>query len=299
MDLENVRLLLEVIERGSVHGAARQLRVSRSMLRRRLEALEAETGCELFVANASGVVLTPSGAVIADEGRALLEQSARMLATAKAAQQPSAALRIVVPIGMPDVVRVELLQALRATSPGVRVHERERADPLSHLHEPFELMFHFGAPPSYGTWFSRVLHRVRLVPLASQAYRDARGRPSSVDALREHLLLSWRRPGADPLAWPRLAGGSMPVEPVFVSDNPQLLHRAAQRGLGILLGSPAPFSYAEPTPLFPVLEDAIADEAAIRLLSPLPVNVDPRMRAVVQGVLDFLDSNAVLEHRSA
>ncbi len=293
MDLENIRLLLQVVELGSVQRAARQLGIARSVLRRRLQSLEAETGCELFVGNSSGVALTASGSVVAKDGRALLERSARMLAAAKSAEpRADGTVRMIIPVGMPDHVRVQLLQALRATNPELRVHEREVCDPLAHLHEPFELMFHLGPAPTEGDWFARTLRVLRLVPIASQAYLEARGRPATPEELAGHDLLNWRRPGPHPRAWPRTSGGAVWVDPVFESDSPHMLHRAAQRGLGILLGSSDPIFMADSTPLIPVLEDAIRDELAIRVLSPLPVNVDARLRAVLAGLQGFLDQVA-------
>lgn len=289
VDLESVRLLIRVVEAGSVHGAARQLGLSRSLLRRRLDALESELGCELFVANATGVVLTTAGAIVARDGRELLERSARMVSSAKdATTRAEGVLRIVVHVGMPDVVRSQLFGALRATSPGLRIHEYEASDPLAHLGEPFDLMFHLGPAPTHGEWFSRALRVHRLVPIASSEYLADHGTPTTTDDLGDHALLSWRRPGSDPMAWPLRRGGTLSVAPVLVSDNANLLHRAAQQGLGILLGSPDPAMLPEATPLVPVLEELIATEETIRVLSSLRVQADPRMRAVLEGIEAFL-----------
>ena len=291
MDLSNIRLLLKVAEVGSVHAAARQLGIARSVLRRRLLALEAETGCELFSANASGVILTPSGSIIAAEGRLLLERSARMLAAAKALEpRPEGVLRIIIPAGMPDVVHVSLVRALRERHPGLRVHEREVADPHAHLQTPFDLMFHFGPPPSYGDWYSRIVKRLRLVPVASEAYFSAHGRPASPAELSRHAIVGWRRPGADPLEWPLQSGGTVSVEPMVVSDNVQFVHRAAQEGVGILLGSPDTAFLVGPTELVPTLENAVSVEETIRVLSPLPESVDPRIAALLAGIQQFLEA---------
>lgn len=291
MNLGNIRLLLKVAEVGSVHAAARQLGIARSVLRRRLLDLEAETGCEVLSSHASGVVLTPSGAIIAEEGRLLLERSARMLAAAKAAEpRPEGILRIVNPVGMPDFVHVALVRALRETHPGLRVHETEAADPHAHLQTPFDLMFHFGPPPAYGDWYSRIVKRLRLVPVASESYLAAHGKPASPADLSHHAILGWRRPGTNPLAWPLLSGGTVAVEPLVVSDNVQFVHRAAQAGVGILLGSPDASFLVGEARLEPVLDDAIEVEETIRVLSPLPESMAPRIRPVLAGIKQFLEA---------
>ena len=291
MDLEGIRLLLQVVELGSVHRAAHQMRVSRSMLRRRLNDLENDAGCRLLVTSAAGVSLTPAGAVIVNEGREVLDRAARMLASARATtSRPDGVLRIIVPAGMPTAPRAQMMQLLRASSPGLRVHELESADPLSRLHEPFDLMFHYGPPPSHGQWFSRVVRSTRLAPVASQAYLDAHGRPETLDDLARHTLLSWQRPGSDPRAWPCIGGGDFAVEPYTASNNPVLLHLAAQDGVGILLGSDDPVFMTTSTPLVRVLDDLIGEEVALRVLSPSPTNVDPRLRAPLEAMRATLDS---------
>ena len=286
-------MLLEVADVGSIHGAARRLGIARSALRRRLADLEAETGCELFSANASGVVLTRSGAILADEGRALLARSARMLAAAQAAKErPEGVLRIISPVGVPDLAHVSLVRVLCEMHPGVRVHEVEAAEPHAHLHSPFDLMLHFGPPPSHGEWYSRILKRVRLVPIASEAYFAAHGRPASPADLSRHRILGWRRPGADPAVWPLLDGGTVTVEPLVVSDNGQFVHRAAQEGVGILLGNPEGAFLEGPTQLVPTLDDVIGVEETIRVLSPVPASSDPRVVAVLAGIHALLDGIA-------
>ncbi len=265
--------------------------MSRSQLRRRLDTLELEAGCEILVATPSGVVLTPAGAVIAAEGRDLLERAARMLAAARAGERQTAGtIRVILPLGVPDAVRLPLLRSLIASAPALSVHEREVSDPLAHLHEPFELMFHLGPPPAHGQWFSRTLRRLKLVPLASEAYLASRGRPTSTDDLASHTLLAGAALEAIPSPGDAWAGGAVAVEPVLVSDNAQLLHRAMQAGLGILLGSADPIILSGPEPVVTVLEDQLADEDAMRLLSPLPVDVDARARTLVEGVHAFLAS---------
>ena len=291
MDLEGIRLLLQVVESGSVHRAARQLRVSRSMLRRRLQDLETDAGCQLLVNSAVGVSLTPAGAVIANEGREVLERAARMLASARATtSRPEGVLRVIVPAGMPTAPRAQIMQLLRASSPGLRVHELESSDPLSRLHEPFDLMFYHGPRPSHGQWFSRVVRSMHLVPVASQAYLDAHGRPETLADLTRHTLLSWARPDSDPRAWRCKAGGDVAVEPYTVSNNPMLLHLAAQNGVGILLGSDDPMLMTTSTPLVRVLDDLIGEDVALRVLSPSPMNVDPRLKTPLDAILATLDS---------
>ena len=48
MDWENIRYFRALVETGSVAAAARELGVERTTVTRRIQALERETGLELF-----------------------------------------------------------------------------------------------------------------------------------------------------------------------------------------------------------------------------------------------------------
>jgi len=293
MDLEGIKLLLKVVELGSVQRAAHQLGLPRSSLRRKLDNLQAGIGRELLVSNAVGVALTPAGAVVLEEGRGLLEHYERMVAAAKSTLSTTPGnVRVMVPVGMPDAARIAVLRSLMAITTGMCVEETEHEEPLSQLHERFDLMFHFGEPPDRGNWFSRVLIRARLVPLASEAYLQRHGRPSSVADLAGHRLLSWVVRGSNPREWPLWSGGGVPIEPIFCSSNGQLMHRLAQEGVGVLLGNPDALLLPGTTPLVPLLGDEIGGEITFRCLSPVPSDADPRTRTVLKLIQAFLTSMA-------
>ena len=296
MDLENLRLFMKVVEVGSIQGAAHSMGVSRSSLRLRLDNLEAEVGSRLYVPSPAGITLTHAGRVVLEEGRDLLERYARLVAAAKADNAgPVGKLRMLLPIGMPELAGIGLIRGLNAVAPGLCVEESQYDDPPAHIHDPFDLMFYFGDPPESGQWFSQVLHRHRLVPLASEAYLEEHGKPQSAADLARHRLIAWRVGKWDPMEWPLHSGGSLRIRPVFCSPNAQLVHHAAQEGLGILLGSSDPTLLPTPTPLLPVLEDVIGRELVFRCLSPVPSSAHPSSRAVLKNIQDFVSSIAADE----
>lgn len=290
VDLEGVRLLIRIVSAGSIQGAAEQAGIPRSSLRRKLENLEATVGCELFVRGTSGVSLTPAGAVVLAEGRALLESYERMVRTAKSAKgAPAGILRVITPVGVPLARRIPLIRMTMELAPELRVEEIERPEPLEHLHDPFDLMFYMGDPPSRGSWYGRLVRRMRLVPLASEAYLERHGRPSSVEDLAHHRLISWRAVKGATRAWPLRSGGTVEVTPIHASHNAILVHRMAQEGLGIVLGDPDPKMRDAPGRLIPVLEHEVGAELAMRYLAPQPGEMDPRTRAILEPIFAALD----------
>lgn len=290
MDIETLRALITVVETGSIHGAARAMGLSRSLIRRRLESLEAELGVPLLHRSAVGVALTPAGSVALDRGRPLLEGALALVADARAAaQQGSGVIHVIEPPGMPLTARAQALVAIRTALPELRVTVRQVEDPMAHLHEPCDLILHEGPPPDRNTWFSRVLVRPRLRAVASPRYLEAHGTPQTVADLETHHVICWRRPGQRADAWPLIAGGSVTVAPWFVSPDPLVLWAVATAGGGIFLAPDIPLVVGSSTPpLIPVLLDQVGGEMMFRASSRIPSTADSRVRGVLEQVQGLL-----------
>lgn len=292
MDHENLRVLLQIVDSGSFQGAARILNLTRSMLRRRVDLLEAEVGVPLLHRNATGVQLTAAGSIVVQQGRFVLESAHTLLADARAAADNAIGMvRIMEPIGMPVTGRVQTLLATHAAVPKLKIIVRHVEDPLVHLHEPCELVLHDGRIPEKANWFSRILVRLNLQALASSAYLQARGVPQRISDLTHHDILGWKRPRQPVDEWPLLVGGALKVAPWFVSPDFTLLQTLALQGGGIVLAPHSPFIY-EPQAerLVPVLEDQIGAELVFRVSSPNPTHADSRTRAVLEQIHASLKS---------
>lgn len=280
-----------MVDTGSIQGAARQLGVSRSVVRRCLEELEAEIGAPLLHRDPSGVRLTAAGAVTLDRARSLLDSARALVEDARAAEGEAWGLvRVIEPVGMPLAVQATAILAARLAMPNQRIAIRHVENPLADLSQPFELMLHEGPAPDRNTWFSRVITRVRLSLLASRAYLEQRGTPRSPEELAGHDALGWTRPGHPPGEWPLLGGGAVHTTPWFSSSDPQLLITLARRGGGLLLAPPALFA-DEPDgeDLRPVLQDQVGAELVFRATTPFPTRADPRTRDTVALIIAQLE----------
>ena len=287
MDLRDLRLLLDVVEEGSVHSAARKLRLPRSTLRRRLENLEADVGSPLLVRGVAGVALTPAGAVVVEEGRLLLERGQRMRARAAASEGRAAGrVRVFVPIGMKREFRLAVSAGLRAVNPDLCVVERECEDPLRLLHEPFDFMIYFGASVPEGDWYSRVIIRAPLRLLASPGYLSRAGAPQTPSELAAHPVAVWSGAGHEPDVLPLLDGGTLPVRPWFVSNNLEMAMDSVLAGMGIAMGP----IFGDMRGLVPVLEHVVGTEQIVRALSPHASSRDARVRAVQENINRFVAS---------
>ena len=291
MDVEKLKVLLQIAESGSIQGAARQLGVSRSFLRRSLEVLEADVGAPVLHRDASGARLTAAGAVLVEQGRAVVESWQALLANARAATSgPTGVVRSFEPIGGPLGLRVAGLMATHAVAPHLRLVVRHVEQPLGLSREPFELMLHEGPPPDRNEWFSRVVTRAPLRLVASQGYLEQRGRPMSVADLVHHDTIGWQRPGHPGDEWPLLGGGTVHVSPWVVSSDHMMLEALAAAGGGILLTVRSPV--IDPPAgdvLVPVLEEQVGGEFTLRATTPFPSRADPSTREALRLIVEHLE----------
>lgn len=292
MDIRHLSVFFQVVEAGSVQGAARKSGLSRSALRRSVDELEALIGAPLFHRDPSGVRLTPAGMVTLEEGRGLLQAADGLLANARAAEREAwGTLRVIEPLGIPLAMHVEVLLTAHMTLPRQKILIRQSEDPLRNLHEPFELMLHDGPAPDRNSWFSRVILRTHLRPVAAPEYLERRGRPRTVEELADHDILGWSRPGHPPGQWPLLAGGTVEVNPWLVTSDASLLATVALKGGGILLVPPAPFFVdVQGEPFETVLEDKIGGDLVFRVTTPFPHRADARTRETLEMILAHLES---------
>ncbi|WP_217546321.1 LysR substrate-binding domain-containing protein [Streptomyces sp. GbtcB6] len=137
MELRTLRYFVAVAEELHFGRAAARLHMSQPPLSRAIKALETEIGARLFERSPAGVALTPVGAVLLDEARALLDQADRLRVRVATAAGAGAGVLTVGLLGDstdPGVRR--LAHAYRERHPGVeiRIRETDLTDPTCGLH---------------------------------------------------------------------------------------------------------------------------------------------------------------------
>lgn len=289
MDTDKLRAFLQIVESGSVQGAARALGMTRGALRHSLDGLEAELGASLLHRDARGVRLTAAGAVVVEQGRSLLRTATALAEEVRAAgSEATGVIRVIEPVGLPLAMHVSVLLAAHLALPRQQLRIRHVEDPVAHRHEPFELLLHEGPPPELNDWFSRVVARVQLRAMAAPDYLASRGTPASLAQLAEHEILGWQRPGHRADEWPLLGGGVVKVSPWLSSTDPHLLHTLASRGGGVVLAVNLPYGEGEGA-LTPVLEDQIGGDLVFRVTTPFPARADSRTRDTLALIIEQLE----------
>ncbi|WP_232733704.1 LysR family transcriptional regulator [Kitasatospora sp. CB02891] len=134
MELRTLRYFVAVAEELHFGRAATRLHISQPPLSRAIRQLEGEVGAPLLIRSPAGVALTPAGAVLLDEARALLGRADRVRARVDAA---AGAARLTVGIldDGADPAAAALAAAFRRSHPGldIRVRDTDLADPTCGL----------------------------------------------------------------------------------------------------------------------------------------------------------------------
>lgn len=190
MDLNAVRMLVQVAEARSFTVAAGQLGLSQSGLSRAIGRLEATLGVKLLQRNTRNVALTPDGRQFVDQVAPLLcglEDAERQLADRPCT--PAGTLKISAPSMFGRKVLVPLLAPLLQQHPQLQV-EAVLSDRLVDLvEEGFDAALRTGVIADQRI-VARPLRPLRWVTVASPAYLARCGAPDDVAALR--ITRAWR-----------------------------------------------------------------------------------------------------------
>jgi DNA-binding transcriptional LysR family regulator len=134
MELRMLRYFVAVAEELHFGRAATRLHMSQPPLSRAIKQLETETGAALLDRSPAGVSLTPVGAVLLDEARALLDQADRArVRVAAAAGTATITVGILGDTREPRAARLADAYRTRHPHVEVRVRDTDLADPTCGL----------------------------------------------------------------------------------------------------------------------------------------------------------------------
>ncbi|WP_073938009.1 LysR family transcriptional regulator [Streptomyces sp. CB02400] len=135
MELRTLRYFVAVAEELHFGRAAGRLHMSQPPLSRAIKQLETEVGAALLNRSSAGVTLTPVGAVLLDEARALLDQADRVrVRVAAAAGAATITVGILGDSTDPGATRLANAYHRRHPCVEVRIRETDLTDPTCGLH---------------------------------------------------------------------------------------------------------------------------------------------------------------------
>lgn len=289
MSLDDLRAFLRVVDQGSFAAAASALGISRTTLRRQVDALEARTGVVLLERNSKGIALTEAGRRMVRGGRGMEQEFTALLsAIRQSAVRPDGELKVHLPSGLSPTGVGVVFGLLRSNWPGIRVRASfSEAPQLTDVAES-DVVVWFGDLAPKGSWETRTFVVTRQRLLASEDYLAERGVPRTVQDLARHDMLAWLGPAEREPTLVTTRGESVPLEATTVTSNAHQLYECAGLGQGIAWvpdGGIAP-SPGRP-PLVRVLDHLVGRDVALRMGVPSKLAELPKVR-------HFLESFEVL-----
>ncbi|MCA9572229.1 MAG: LysR family transcriptional regulator, partial [Myxococcales bacterium] len=221
-----------VVDAGSVSGAADELGLPRATVSRRLARLEERLGVRLLRRTTRRTALTDAGTELYGHARtALAAVGEGWAALRRADGVPRGLLRVSVPPVSGELTEV-LLAFVRAF-PEVRLEVEVSTRHVDLIGEGFDVAVRASGHLDPGL-VARQLARFRSQALASPAYVERHGLPSTAEELRDHACLLGFDRGVRPVTWwPLLDGGRVRVDGRLVCNDIDVLWEATRQGLGI------------------------------------------------------------------
>ncbi len=296
--LDDIAVFVEIVDQGSLRGAAKCLGMSPSAVSKRLAALEERLEQQLVQRTTRRLHLTQAGELLYEQVHQLPGQlAAAEERLREAAGTVQGVLRVVMPTWFEsDLIYERVVPAYLAAHPRVRVDLTLSADTLSLLGGNFDLLI-AGRLPSQrfpdSSAVSRMLIRMPGALVATPAYLERHGRPEHPDDLIQHNCLSFPNP-----LWHFTAPGGetlvRTVEGNLRTNSHQLLRSATLAGLGITYGFPAFFEAdLRSGRLVRLMEDYTAGSAVEVYAFYPPARYRPRRtRAFVDALLAELTEHA-------
>jgi DNA-binding transcriptional LysR family regulator len=296
MDLESLRIFVEVVRRGSFSAVAAERGVAPSSISRTIESLERQLGARLFQRTTRRVSSTEAGAAYFEHIEPVVEEMERArLAVADLSANARGTLRLTASVSFGLTCVSPLLARFAELHPDLQVEVLLTDAVIDLTAERIDLALRHG-PLADSSLVARKILPVVYSLCASPSYLDRHGRPETPADLKTHRCLAFssaafhsrwllRRRGA--------AAEEISVRPRLVINNGIALKRIALDGAGIVVLSDWLIGdELRRGELVPVLEDyeatPTAFETGIWLIYPSRTYVPRKVTAFVDFIAEEL-----------
>jgi DNA-binding transcriptional LysR family regulator len=232
--LDGMRLFVRVAEQGSFSTVAQQRGVARSVVTRRISALEGRLGVKLLARSTRRLSLTSAGSRYLEQCREILKlvEAAETGLDAER-QRPRGLIRVSLPVSFGQRYLAPLLLEFSKRYPEISLN-MDFTDRRSRLiEEGVDLAIRITERLGEQE-IARRLGSAQLVVVASPEYLRRRGEPRHPASLSEHECLAYTL--ASSASWSFLDNGeplNVPVQGRIQANSGSVLLQAAVEGLGI------------------------------------------------------------------
>jgi DNA-binding transcriptional LysR family regulator len=265
LDIEGLRIFVEVADAGGVSTAARRLGVSKSIVSRRLAQLEAELGVQLLARTTRGAALTEAGLTFRDYAARACAEIDVARETILPAGELRGRLRVAVPLTFGPTHFAHVLADMARRHPQLHIHTSYSDRFVDLIAEGFDCAIRVGYLQD-SNLIARCVGPIFGKFVASPAYIKAHGAPETPEELLTHQALmqgteSWQLTDGDKILTVHPQGR-------FKADNGTAL-LAAVAGLGIgYLPDGLTHEYVASGALVPVMTRHLPPPAGVYVVRP-------------------------------
>lgn len=193
--LEEMRIFVEVVESGGVNRAALRLGLSKSIVSRRISALETDLGVQLLARSTRGAVPTEAGEEFRNRSLAILaEVAATREAMIGKSGEVTGRLRVTAPQVLGHRVVAPVLADLAHAHPRLQIDAVFSDRVVDLVAEGFDLAIRIGTPRG-ASLIRRKIAPIRAVLVASPEYLARRGTPAAPTDLEQHDCIGYAGAG--------------------------------------------------------------------------------------------------------
>lgn len=194
IQLGSIELFCLAAETGGFTSAALAAGITPAAVSRAVGRLEERMGLRLFSRTTRSVRLTDTGRAYYEQCRQALTQLAEAERQAMGQQlEPTGMLRISLPTTYGHYRVLPLLPEFRRRHPGVELHLHLSNRNIDFIEEGYDMAIRVRAQPD-STLIARHLEDAGLVVVATQAYLDRVGTPTTLDDLAGHECIQFELP---------------------------------------------------------------------------------------------------------
>jgi len=291
VDLNELRMFVEVAQARSFTTAAQRLGLPKSSVSRAIVSLESRLGVRLVERTTRSVGLTEAGEVYLDRCQRVMDEAEQAdLEVGALLAKPRGKLRVGAPVMFARAVLGPILGEFLAMYPELRM-QLQLLGADAPPHGNLDLTIRPG-PLEDSSLLVKPLMKIRLGVYASPAYLNSRELPDSPAALRQHECITANCGGfgtsADTAIW-RLRRGKelkeVTVESRISVPDPTMNHQLALAGAGVaLLSQSVARQDVEQGRLARLLPEWEPEPVELHALYSSRLSSSPKVRAFLQFV---------------
>ena len=292
-DLNDALIFAKVVEQGSFIAAAKQLRLSKTTVSRKVQTLEQRLGARLLHRTTRRLSLTEAGSIYFDYcNRIVRDLGEAEKAVQHLEESPRGWLRVTAPFTLCTEFTSVLIEDFRKLYPQVRIELVLSNERLDLVAEQIDVALRVGPLPD-SSLMARALARYRSYVYASEGYVARYGEPRHPSELvgLPALANSKDRRGQRFLWHLRHAQSGEAIEaevdPVAIANDPFVLRNLLADGQGVMLASEFVVCLGPETERpRRILEEWEGPETELHAVFPGGSLISPKVRTFVDFVVE-------------